>query len=68
MTEFDIFRDDEDDSDQITLSVQVPVNVDDVTSPEFRSMYILDFSAYTPKDNPIGRSTYKELDLSLIHI
>ncbi|KAL5268263.1 hypothetical protein ACHWQZ_G002210 [Mnemiopsis leidyi] len=51
VTEFDIYRDGEED--QIALEVHVPVNLNEVNSADIRNIYILDFSAYTPTDNPI---------------
>ena len=52
MTEFDIYR--EEDEDQIALEIQVPVNLKEVNSADVRNIYILDFTAYTPTENPIG--------------
>ena len=54
VTEFDIYLDDTDETDQIALSVQVPVNLDEMDSPVVRNLYIIDFSAFTPRNNPIG--------------
>ena len=62
MTEFDIYRDGEED--QIALEVHVPVNLREVNSADIRNIYILDFSAYTPTDNPIGKCA----DLSSLFI
>ncbi|XP_063684692.1 uncharacterized protein LOC134818913 [Bolinopsis microptera] len=50
VTEFDIYREEDEDEDYLALTVQVPAEVD---SSNVKNLFILDFSAYTTKDNPI---------------
>ena len=68
VTEFDIYRDEDQDADYLALTVQVPAEVD---SSDVKNLFILDFSAYTTKDNPIGKfhlsvSLFRHCNIAII--